>query len=265
MSKHILFRDKKIHFSVQGNGKAIVMLHGFAESMEIWNYFIRKLSAKFTVISIDLPGHGRSECLDIPHTMENMADAVYEVIKSLNPGPCIMVGHSMGGYVTLAFAERYPKKLKGFTLFHSQAAADSEEARDNRDRMVALIRKDRRGFIRTFVPSLFDPGNVKRCREDIEELRKQAAMMAKEGIIAAQEGMKVRPDRTHILANAQVPVQFIIGKNDPKIALELIMSQTTLPPHSEITLLEGVGHAGFYEAREETYKSIKAFAERILS
>jgi pimeloyl-ACP methyl ester carboxylesterase len=196
--------------------------------------------------------------------MELMAEAVNAVLKELNIGNCLMVGHSMGGYVALAFTGKYQKKVKGLTLFHSQAAADTPEAQTNRDRTIRLVGQDKKGFIQNFIPGLFDTRDVGQYGKEISHLKAVANSMPKEAIIAALEGMKVRPDRTHILAQVRVPVQFIIGKNDPRIPLELVIPQTLLPSHSEVVILDEVGHMGFIESRQETFEAVRHFALKVL-
>jgi pimeloyl-ACP methyl ester carboxylesterase len=265
MGKFLLFKDKKIHYTLQGKGRVVVLLHGFMESMEIWKNLARKLSSEFTVVCIDLPGHGRSDSLQPVHSMELMADAVNAVLKELGATSCLMAGHSMGGYVTLAFAERHPRKIKGFSLFHSHAAADTPEAQQNRDRTIKVIEKDKKGFIQSFIPDLFDPQNVSRYKQEIHLLTLSAASMPEEAIIAVLEGMKVRIDRIHVLANTSVPVQFIIGKNDSRIPMQVIMPQTVLPGQAEITIVDNVGHMGFIEASKETYLAISCFARKVFS
>lgn len=254
--------DKKIHFQVSGAGPAIVLLHGFLESGEVWKHFVRRLSREFQVVTIDLPGFGASDTLGHTHSMDEMAAIVHKILKSIDISSCIMAGHSMGGYVTLAYAEKYPRTLKGFVLFHSQAAADSKEARSNRDRTIGLVDKDHHGFIKNFIPDLFDPGNVKKFSKEIGQLKDLADKTSKEGIVAALEGMKIRPDRQHVLLNSRVPVLFIIGKNDKRIPMEAVIPQTLLPEHSEILLLDHVGHMGFIEASERTFQSLRAFAAK---
>lgn len=193
-----------------------------------------------------------------------MAEGIHAVLKSLNIPNCIMVGHSMGGYVTLAFAEKCPRMLKGFVMFHSQAAADNAETIIARERTIALVKKDHQGFIKNFIPDLFDPANVKKLGKEIENLKELAQKTPKEGILAALEGMKSRPDRLHVLAQSKVPVLFIIGKNDSRIPMEVIVPQTLLPEHTEMLLLDHVGHMGFIEASAVTFKALKGFAERVL-
>jgi len=253
-----------LHYSISGNGPVIVLLHGFLESGEVWKNFARRLSHSFRVITIDLPGHGLSENIGTVNSIDDMAEAVRHVLKSLNVQTCLMVGHSMGGYVTLAYAEKYYRQLKGFVLFHSHAGADSAETRTGRQRTIALVQKDHFVFVKNFIPDLFDPSNVKKLSREIENLQDLAQKTPKEGIIAALEGMKNRPDRQHVLINSKVPVLFIIGKNDSRITMENIIPQTLLPEHSEMLLLDHVGHMGFIEASGKTFSAVKGFAERVL-
>jgi pimeloyl-ACP methyl ester carboxylesterase len=257
------FKGKRIHYQVSGNGPVIVLLHGFPESAEVWKSFVRRLSPSFRVVAIDLPGHGLSENPGSINSMDLMAEGVHAVLKTIGISKCLMVGHSMGGYVTLAFAGKYPRLLKGFVLFHSHAAADSAEARINRERTIAIVQKDHLGFIKNFIPGMFDPANVKKFSKEIEKLKEIAQKTPKEGIISALDAMKNRPDRQHVLLQSKVPVLFIIGKNDPKIPLEVIIQQTLLPGHSEVLLLDHVGHMGFIEASDVTFKAVKGFAERV--
>lgn len=262
MNNFIDFRGKHIHYQVSGKGPAIVLLHGFLESGEVWKSFSRRLSESFQVIVIDLPGHGLSENPGPINSIDSMAEAMRHVLKSLHVTSCIMVGHSMGGYVTLAYAEKYPRQLKGFILFHSQAGADSAEIRVTRERTITLVKKDHHNFIKNFIPDLFDPSNVKKFSKEIESLKNLAQKASKEGLIAALEGMKIRPDRQHVLLHSKVPVLFIIGKNDSRIPMEVIVPQTLLPEHSEMLLLDHVGHMGFIEASAKTFAAVKGFAER---
>ena len=153
---NISFKGKNESFSrISDKGKPIVFLHGFTESQKIWKHFVKALSNEFRVITIDLPGHGKSECIGDVHTMELQADVVHTVLKKEGIRRCIMTGHSMGGYVTLAFARKYPGKLKGFCIFHSHCFADSPEDRENRDRTIEVVSNDKFGFLTNFIANLF--------------------------------------------------------------------------------------------------------------
>ncbi|MFC1732126.1 alpha/beta fold hydrolase [candidate division KSB1 bacterium] len=263
MENTFLFRNKNIHYRVEGKGDCIVLLHGFLESLHIWDYFITELCKTFQVICIDLPGHGKSECIEEVHTMKLMANVVLSVLNFLNVNQSVMIGHSMGGYVTLQFAEQYPEKLKGFGLFHSHAAADSEEAKKNRERTIDIIQKDHLGFISNFIPDLFAAENVQKYKGAIEILKKSAFQTPKEGIIAALKGMKERSSKINLLKNTSSPVLFIIGKEDKRIPIESIQEQIALPAHSETLILDKIGHMGYIEAQSVTLLTLKFFLNKI--
>jgi pimeloyl-ACP methyl ester carboxylesterase len=258
------FQKKKIFYSDQGAGKVLVFLHGFTESAKIWKEFSKKLSGKYRVILIDLPGHGKSECIDGCHEMDLQADVVFTVLKKLKISRCLMIGHSMGGYVTLAFAAKYPKLLVGFCLFHSHCFADSHEEQENRNRTIRIVHGDKFSFISQFIPQLFPLDVHKKFSNEIDKLVKQASEMPKEGVIAALEGMKIRPDRVELLMTTTLPVFFIIGLKDPKAPLARLWEMITMPAHSEALILRNCGHMGYIEASSETLAAIKGFAKKIL-
>jgi len=263
MTKHITYKGKKIRYKVKGEGPAIVLLHGFLEDMGMWKYHAGKLSAKFTVITVDLPGFGGSQCFSQVHLMEQLATVVNRVLKQEEISKCLMIGHSMGGYVTLAFAKKFPGKLKGFGLFHSHALADTPEAKVNRNRAIDIVRSDRGLFIINFFPELFASENVEKYKNEIRKLHLNAMETSPKAIIASLEGMKYRTDKLDVLINARVPVLFILGKKDSRVPFENTLAQASLPATSEILVLDKVGHMGHIEARTKTLKTIEGFADKV--
>lgn len=257
-------KKKTITYAEAGEGKVIVLLHGFTESMKIWNSFVSKLSGKYRVITIDLPGHGRSARLDKVQTMEIMADTVYAVLKKSKVSKCIMVGHSMGGYVTLAFAAKYPSMLKGFGLFHSHCFADSPEEAEVRNRTIALVEKDKFGFMAQFIPGLFPPAAHKKFSAEIKRLIQRASKMEKESVTAALEGMKIRADHLTTLQETRLPVLFIIGQADPKAPLSRLWEMVSAPSVSRLLLLKTCGHMGYLEEPDECLDAIRDFARSYL-
>jgi len=260
--KTITFKEKKISFAESGKGKTIVLLHGFAESSKVWDSFRDQLSEFFRVVVIDLAGHGKSEFLESVHSMELQADVVHEVLKECKVKKSIMVGHSMGGYVTLAFASKYPEMLKGICLFHSHPYPDSAEDRKNRSRTIKLVEQDKFGFVANFIPGLFPQGSRRKYSKEIKKLVERAKEIPKEGIIAALEGMKIRKNQSAILRSINIPVLFILGLKDPKAPLDRLWKMVSLPRQSECLILRNVGHMGYIEAPEETLSTIKGFAKR---
>ncbi len=259
MEKQILYQGKTVNYKVEGSGPALVLLHGFLENLHIWDDFSSALSKLNKVISVDLPGFGKTDVFSENHTMEFMADVVNAVIERENVEYCLLTGHSMGGYVSLSFAGKYGKKLKGLVLFHSHAAGETEESRENRNRTIEIVKKDHIGFISNFIPLLFAEENVKKFPEKIEELKKMAVKTQKEGVIAALAGMRDRKDMQGLLSEVNFPVLFIVGKKDSRIPMEKIKEQIFLPKHSEALILENTGHMGFIEARKETLRTLSHF------
>jgi len=265
MESQIKFRGAAIQHKTIGMGPVIVLLHGFLESLYIWDDFSNHLSADFHIVSIDLPGHGYTENISDVHSMELIAESVKAVLDHLGVEKCVMIGHSMGGYVTLAFAEKYPELLIGFGLFHSHAGADSDEAKINRERTIQMVEKNRLGFIQMFIPDLFALQNHERFHTAIETLKKQAGDTPKNGIIAALKGMKERPDRTNVLKAAQHSVLFILGQEDTRIPMDVALKQATLAQRCEIHILKDVGHMGYIEDKEYTLQTISYFTKKCFS
>jgi pimeloyl-ACP methyl ester carboxylesterase len=261
--KSILFKDKKIFYADSGKGKTIVLLHGFTESSKMWDSFRDQLAKSYRVIVIDLAGHGKSESVEPVHTMELQAEVVHEVLKQRKVKKCLMIGHSMGGYTTLAFASKYPGMLKGICLFHSHPFPDSPEARKNRNRAIRVVEQDKFGFLTGYITSLFAEGSRRRFKKKIDVLVKHAAEIPKEGIIAALAGMKVRKNQSALLKSINVPVLFIIGLKDSKAPLDRLWKMVSLPTQSECLILRNIGHMGYIEAPEETLSMLKGFARKV--
>lgn len=263
MYKQVLFKNTPISYIEKGKGRPLVLLHGFLESSEIWLDFIDELSKKYRVIAIDLLGHGQSGCLGYVHSMELMAEGVKHVLKHLKIRKVLLVGHSMGGYVSMAFAENYPDDIKGLCLFHSSAAADNELKKKDRDRLIKLVKFSKKDLIKGLIPNLFAKESKKRHSKSISMLQKAARKISKQSIVAALEGMKERREREIVLRFCSYPILFIMGAKDPVFSLDALMEQASLPRNSTAILLDNVGHMGFLEAREETLSALSSFAKKV--
>ena len=171
MSKTIHFKNTTISYTDQGKGTAIVFLHGFLENQKMWEAFVPELSKKYRIITIDLLGHGNSESLGYVHSMEDNADVVYAVLAELRIRKAALVGHSMGGYVALAFAELYPEAVKGLVLLNSTSRADSEERKANRDRAIKAVKQNYSNFVRLSIANLFSENNRERLATEIEQVK----------------------------------------------------------------------------------------------
>ena len=214
------FKNTSISYTDQGKGTAIVLLHGFLENKKMWDAFIPEWSKKFRIITIDLLGHGETGCMGYVHSMENNADVVHEVLAELRLRKAILVGHSMGGYVALAFAELYPDVVKGLVLLNSTSRADSEERKTNRDRAIKAVKQSFQNFISLSISNLFSEENRERLSESIENVKKEALKTPLQGIVASLEGMKIRIDREVLLHLTPYPKLLVLGKKDPVLNYE---------------------------------------------
>ena len=244
--KHSLnYKNINIHYTEIGKGKAIVLLHGFLENSSMWNEISAELSKKYRVICIDLLGHGKTENLGYIHTMEMQAELVKAVLNHLNLRKYILIGHSMGGYVALAFAKLFPKNVKGISLMNSTALPDTQDKKINRDRAIFAVKKNHKTFIRIAIPLLFSEKNRTTFVSEITQVTNEALKISPQGIIAALEGMKIRENLTTIYTNTNFPIQLIIGKQDPALAYETLVSQVE---NTSVDIIEFPdGHMSHFE------------------
>jgi pimeloyl-ACP methyl ester carboxylesterase len=212
--KQIIYKNTKISFTDDGKGTAVVLLHGFLENKTMWDKYVSALSKYHRVITIDLLGHGETECLGYVHTMEDQADIIFAVLISLRIRKIVLVGHSMGGYVALAFAELYPDNVKGLFLLNSTSRADSDERKINRDRAIKAVKQNHTNFVRISITNLFSEDNREVLAKEIEKVKLQALKTPLQGIVASLEGMKIRKDREVLLHFAPYPIQLVLGKKD---------------------------------------------------
>ena len=259
--KHTFYKNTKIAYSDTGKGTAIVLLHGFLENSTMWNVHVEELAKKHRVICVDLLGHGATDCLGYVHTMEDMAEAVHHVLHELKLRKVVLVGHSMGGYVALAFAELYPDMMKGLVLLNSTARADSDERKLNRDRAILAIKKSYTTAIRMAIANLFSEENRDRLVDEIEAVKEEALKTPLQGIVAAQEGMKVRNDREVLLHLTPYPKVLILGKKDPVLNYEENKDQVE---NSDVELVTfNDGHMSHIENRDELTPVLLNFLTKV--
>lgn len=223
--KSLLYKNIQINYYESGKGNTLIFLHGFLENAKMWTTYIDHFSSKYRTISLDLLGHGETGCLGYIHTMEDMADAVYAVISHLKLRKVTLIGHSMGGYVSLAFAELYPDLVKNLVLLNSTARADSLERAQNRDRAIDLIKKNAPLFITMAINNLFSDTARSLYQQEIDYTREEALKTPTQGIIAALEGMKTRIDREVLLHFTPYPISFILGIEDSVIPYQETVEQ----------------------------------------
>ena len=260
MSFFLNFKNTEIHYSVKGKGTAIVLLHGFLENLNMWNDLENALSKKYKVVCIDLLGHGLSKNLGYIHSMELQAEMVKFVLNHLKLRKYFMVGHSMGGYVGLSFANLYTKNLKGLCLLNSTALADSKEKKINRNRAVKAVQKNYKTFVRIAIPMLFSEKNRNIFSETIQKITSEALKTSPQGIIAALEGMKNRENTTTILQQNTFPILLIIGKQDITLAYNSLINQTK---NTNVEVVEFPdGHMSHIENKKELLLALQSFVKK---
>ncbi|MCW2118345.1 alpha/beta fold hydrolase [Flavobacterium sp. 7A] len=257
----IQHKNISISFTDSGKGTAIILLHGFLENKQMWNSFIPEISNKNRVITIDLLGHGDTECMSYVHTMEDNADAVHAVLTHLRIRKAVFVGHSMGGYVSLAFAELFPESVKGLVLLNSTSRADSEERKTNRDRAIKAVKQSYVNFISLSIANLFSEGNRERLINEINYVKKEALKTPLQGIVASLEGMKIRIDREVLLHLTPYPKMLILGKKDPVLPYDETKSQIDETQVQLVTFPDG--HMSYIENKIELTAVLLKFFKSI--
>jgi len=259
--KTLIYKNTSISYTDTGKGTVVVLLHGFLENQRMWQDFVPEFSKKKRVITIDLLGHGATACLGYVHTMEENANMVYEVLSQLRIRKAIFVGHSMGGYVALAFAELYSDNVKGLVLLNSTSRADSEERINNRDRAIKAVKQDYTTFVRLSIANLFSENNRERLKDEIENVKIEALKTPLQGIVASLEGMKIRNDREVLLHFGPYPKMLILGKKDPVLNYEDSLEQLENTTVQLVTFPDG--HMSHIENKEELLKVLLDFFKKI--
>ncbi len=204
----------------------VVLLHGFLENKEMWQEIASTLAKKNRVISIDLLGHGKSENLSYIHTMEQQAKMVKALLNHLKLRKYHIIGHSLGGYIALAFTELFSENIKSLVLMNSTAKADSLEKQTNRNHAIYIVKKNPNAFVKMAIPNLFSEKSRVEFKLEIEKIKSDALKTSQQGILASLEGMKIRKDRTAILRNASFKILLIIGLRDPILQYSDLIEQT---------------------------------------
>ncbi len=255
-------KNASLSYATAGRGSVVVLLHGFCASSLIWERFQQVLAEQFCVITIDLPGFGKNPPIEGDISIEEMADAVREQLMQLEVEDCTLIGHSMGGYVALAYANRYPNHLNGLGLFHSTSYADSEEKKRDRDQTIKSLEQNGvESFIECFVPPLFFHKNRASQQSIIRLLHDIGNRTAVSSIIASTKAMRDRRNYSAVLVNLPHPVMFIAGREDGAIPFDDHKQQFTLPGDTTIHILSETGHMGMFERGEETVRMVRGFVE----
>lgn len=264
MEKIISYQNKNIFYRTYGAGKSVMLVHGFGEDGNIWNQQTEFLQEKFHLIVPDLPGSGKSEIID-DMSMEGMAEVLHSIIHEEDIHRCTVIGHSMGGYITLALTEYYWNHVNAFGLFHSTAFSDSEEKKDTRRKGIEFINKyGAFEFLKTTSPNLFSSTSKLLMPNTIDEFIQTLKGFSDQSLTACYQAMMQRPDRTSVLKNTKLPVLFIAGENDIAVPLEDSLKQSHIPGLCHFHILKKSGHMGMMEEPEETNRMLDDFLTELI-
>lgn len=254
------YKNITINYTIYGKGSSVVLLHGFLENIDMWNNLEPELSKTHQIICIDLLGHGKTDCLGYIHTMEDMADAVFAVLNHLKIESTHIIGHSMGGYVALAMAEKEPQLLEGLCLMNSTFQADDKERKDLRKRAIKMAHTNYESLIRMSFTNLFAPESKIKFKQDFNAALQIASQTPVQGYIAAQEGMMLRPNRFEIFKKLKGKKHIITGKKDTLINSKKIayLLKDTSIIHKELS----EGHMSHIENKSELSYLINRFIEK---
>ena len=260
MQKSITFKNTNISFSDEGKGTAVVLIHGFLENSTMWNEITPEILKKNRVITIDLLGHGKSDCLGYVHSMELFAETIAAILKHLRIRKSVLIGHSLGGYVALAYAEKHPQKVKGLCLMNSTSYDDEEERKTLRTRANKMIQNNFTNMVRMSFSNLFSVKSREIYREEMNSSIQEALQTSLQGYIAAQEGMKLRPNRNHVLAENNFKKLIIAGEKDPVLNVNLI-NEEAKKTNSEVVVFSN-GHMSHIENKDDVLDVLKNFIKK---
>ena len=256
----------QLAYSRFGSGPAIMLLHGFPASGILWKEIIPAFAESFTLFVPDIPGAGASRLVGEAVSMEELATIVPAILDNESIPQCILAGHSMGGYISLAAAKLFPERLLGLSLVHSTAKADDDEKKEKRRKSIEIIRKGGKNvFIRGMVPSLFCDSFKTQRAEVVDEWTREGEKLWPESMIAFYTAMLERPDRTEVVKDAPFPVQWIAGSEDALIPAKSILQQSSLSNVCFISRYRACGHMSMIEHPQKLTEDLRNFAAYCLN
>lgn len=249
-----------------GEGTALVFIHGFPFHHKIWEQAVKNLDTQYKVVLVELPGISEEE-LSFELSMEKMAEMLSITLQEKDIHQCILFGHSMGGYLAAEFLSKYPKKLLGLSLIHSLASADSEEKKEQRDKIIRFLEKgenEKMPFLKTMIPNLFSDKTKEKLQKDIQDLLYHGSKIPVYNILQLYKSIRNRNDHTNTIEQSSVPIQWIIGEDDDATPLSIALTQSHLSKISDVEILKNCGHMSMYEYPNELKHHIQKFCEIVL-
>ena len=247
-----------VSYSSIGKGDAILFLHGFLGNKKVWKPFVNHFKPNYQVITIDLPGHGKTSIIEEEMTMEFSAKLIKQILKTEDVLNVHVVGHSMGGYIGLAFAKLYPQTIKSLTLFNCTAYGDTKQKQADRLKAVRVFDMNPSLFIEEAIKNLFYKPNLKVFSKEVEKLTEMAKNTPAKGAQGSLRGMRIRGNYISWLSKQKFPLHYIAGEYDNTIPFSTIKEQIKIT-NANLTTLTSSGHMGFVENQDTCIKAIEDF------
>lgn len=247
----------RIHYLKKGSGLPVILIHGFCETHEVWGPVTDLLADSFQTIAIDLPGFGKSDALPAPLTIDDVAGEVIRFIEqNLKLDSCVVLGHSLGGYVALAMVEKKPTLFSAMGLIHSTATADTDERKASRSKVIEFVTNHGvQRFIESFIPPLF----FNSSNTYLPWMTALASTTSPEALISYTEAMRDRPDRTWLIKTFPKAILILAGSEDSVIPVKVLKDQSTLSKNVSFTIINGVAHMGMLEDVTGSADAIRGF------
>ncbi len=244
-----------------GRGLPVVFIHGYPLNHQIWVHQF-PLSSHYHIYAPDLHGFGQSRAQMI-RSMEDYADRIAQSLELRGLKQVVIFGHSMGGYITLAFAEKYPEMLLGFGLVNSRATVDSETTKKYRhDQMLKIKNEGPEEALRAMPARLLAPETLDSKPHVVEALEKILQTAKSEGMILALHAMAIRKDRRDLLKKTDMPVLIIAGKDDQHVSAEESRTMADGLKNGTYVEIDSAGHMSMMEQPDIVTSTMQHFLSR---
>lgn len=254
---------QRIHFFESGKGFPLVFLHGYCESNKIWKNLSLEFSDEYRVICPDLPGFGQSPLPPSPFSLEQIGDQIIHWLKSMRIEQCIVAGHSLGGYITLEILRKYPDYVKSIILFNSSALADTEDKKENRNKLIGFINEHGVApFLSTFVPSLFYPPTAHIYAPVIQQITEDGLSIARQAVTHYAAAMRDRQDSMDLLEKYPEKILLLAGEHDQNVPLEKSKEMEKYLPQDQVFIIPQSAHMSLFEQSQICYEAIRNFARK---
>jgi 3-oxoadipate enol-lactonase len=253
-------------YADEGPGPVVLLLHGFPLSRAMWVDQLSGIGSIYRVIAPDLRGHGASPVPDGIYTMDAMADDVVELLETLEiRGPVVVGGLSMGGYVALSLAARYPTRVRALMLMDTKAAADTPEAAQARETtaQAVLAAGSAAPVVDAMLPRLFAKITREQHPERVEPMKAVMSQTAPRGIAGSLRGMAARPDRRADLPKIVVPTLILVGEEDVITPPAEAKSMVEALPNARLEVISRAGHLSPYENPSDANAAILRFLQSL--